>query len=167
MNPGEFSRLNRVQALGLLHEISDSVLLAVMERQYILKQEVRRERHIKSLFQIQSRHLLDRQGLIEGWVVSMGPRWKTVRKLDSRTHTKPSSLRVPLSPLSSHPKWVHNWWPLGEIRRFAKRSTQHKKFIKTRDRFIERLEKYNDDETVINKCKTLEFTKRPGVDFKE
>ena len=34
-------------------EISDSVFLAVMERQYILKQEVRQERDIKSLFQIQ------------------------------------------------------------------------------------------------------------------
>ena len=47
--------------------------------------------------------------LIEGWVVSResvvyldielykGPRWKTVRKLDSRTHTKLSSLGVRLS----------------------------------------------------------------------
>ena len=94
-----------------------------------------------------------------------GPRWKTVRKLDSRTHTTPSSLGVPFSPLSSHPKWVHNWWPLGEIRRFARRSTQHKEFVKTRDRFIERLERYTYDETVINKCKNLEFTKRPGVNF--
>ena len=82
-----------------------------------------------------------------------GPRWKSARKLDSRTHTKPSSLGVPLSPLSSHPKWVHKWWPLGEIRRFARRSTQHKEFIKTRDGFIERLEKYNCDEIVIDKCK--------------
>ena len=42
---------------------------------------------------------------------------------------------------------------------------QHEEFIKTRDQFIERLEKYNYDETVINKCKTLEFTKRLGVNF--
>ena len=62
-----------------------------------------------------------------------GPRLKTVRKLDTRTLTKPSSLGVPLSPLGFHPKWVHNCWPLGEIRRFARRSTQHKEFIKTRD----------------------------------
>ena len=80
-----------------------------------------------------------------------GPRWKSVRKLDSRTHTKPSSLGVPLSPLRSHPKWVHKLWPLGEIRRFARKSTQHKEFIKTRDRFIEILEKYNYDEIVITK----------------
>ena len=98
-------------------------------------------------------------------VLYKGPCWKTVRKLDSRTHTKPSSFGVPLSPLTSHPKWVHNWWPLGEIRRFARRSTQHEEFIKTRDQFIERLERYNYDETVINKCKNLEFTKRPGVNF--
>ena len=181
-------------------EISDSVFLAVMERQYILKQEVRQERHIKAYFRYRDDIFLIARGgngnlgtlakhwkhvaisykspyLIEGWVVSSesvvyldtelykGPRWKTVRKLDSRTHTKPSSLCVPLSPLSSHPKWVHNWWPLGEIRRFARRSTQHKEFIKTRDRFIERLERYNYDETVINKCKNLEFTKRPGVNL--
>ena len=100
--------------------------------------------------------------LIEGWVVSSesvvhldtelykGPRWKTMRMLDSRPHIKPSSSGVPLSLLSSHPKWVHNWWPLGEIRRFARRSTQHKVFITTRDRFIERLEKFNYDENRIN-----------------
>ena len=98
--------------------------------------------------------------LTGGWVVSSesvvyldtelykGPRLKSVRMLDSRTHTNPSSLGVPLSPLSSHPKWVHKLWPLGEIRRFARRSTQHKEFIKTRDRFMERLEKYNYDEIV-------------------
>ena len=95
------------------------------------------------------------------------PRWETVRKLDSRTHTKLSSLGVPLPPLSSHPKLVHNWWPLGEIRRFARRSTHHKEFSKTRDRFIDRLEKYNYDEIVINKCKNLEFTKRSGVNFRK
>ena len=33
-------------------------------------------------------------------------------------------------------------------------------------RFIERLEKYNYyDETVISKCKNLEFTKALGVNF--
>ena len=115
--------------------------------------------------------------LIAGWVVSSesvvyldtelykGPRLKTLRKLDSRTHTKPSSLGVPLSPLSSHPKWVHNWWPLGELRRFARRSTQRKEFIKTRTWFIERREKYNYDEVVLNRCRNLEFTERLGVNF--
>ena len=115
--------------------------------------------------------------LIEGWVVSSesvvyldtelceGPRWKTARKLDPTTTTKPSSLGVPLSPMSSDPKWVHNWWALGEIRRFARRSTQHREFSKTRDWVIERLERCNYDETVINKCKNLEFTKRLGVNF--
>ena len=88
-----------------------------------------------------------------------------MRKLDSRTHTTPSSLGFPLSPLSSHPKWVHNRMPLGEIRRSARRSTRHKEFIRTRDRFIERLEKYSYYKIVINKCKNLEFTKRPGLDF--
>ena len=34
---------------------------------------------------------------------------------------------------------------------------QHEEFIKTRDL------RYNYDETVINKCKTIEFTKRLGV----
>ena len=97
-----------------------------------------REAH-QSLFQVQRRHLLDRQRrqrqprhvcetletrcshvqvtVFDRRVVSSesvvhldterykGPRWKTVRKLDSRTHIKPSSLGVPLSPLSSHPKW--------------------------------------------------------------
>ena len=133
-------------------EISDSVFVTVMERLYILKQQVKRERHIKVDF----RHrddifLIVRSGngnldtlakhwkhvavlyespyLIEDWVVSSesvfysdselykGPRWKSMRMLDSRTHIKPSSLGVPLSPLSSHPKWVHNWW-------VARRSTQ-------------------------------------------
>ena len=171
-----------------------------MEIQYILKQEVRRERYIKAYFRYTDDIFLIARGgdgnlgtlakhwkhvavafnspyLIEGWVVSSesvvhldtelckGPRWKTMRKLDSRTHTKPSSLGVPLSTLSSHPKWVHNWWPRGEIRRFARRSTQHKEFIKTRDRFIERIEKYNYDEIVINKCRNLEFTERLGVNF--
>ena len=104
--------------------------------------------------------------LIEGWVVSSesvvysdtelykGPRWKTMRMLDSRTHIKPSFLVVPLSPLKTHPKWVHNWWTLGEIRRFARRSTQHKEFIRTRNWSIERLEKFNYDENVINKKKS-------------
>ena len=132
-------------------EISDQVFFwAVMERPYILKQEVRRERHIKAYFRYRDDIFLIASGgngnlgtlakhwkhiavvyksphLIEGWVVSSesvvyldteqykGPRWKTVRKLDSRTHTKPSSFGVPLSPVSSHPKWVHTWWPLGEI----------------------------------------------------
>ena len=115
--------------------------------------------------------------LVEGWVVSSesvvsldtelyrGPRWKTVRKLDSRTHIKPSSSGDPLPPLSSQPKWVHNWWSLGEIRRFTRRWTQHQEF-RTRDQFIERLEKYNNDEIVINKCKNLEFTKTPGVNLR-
>ena len=102
-----------------------------------------------------------------GTELHKGPRWKTARKLDSRTHTQPSSLGVLLVPLSSHPKWVHNWWPLGEIRRFARRSTQHKEFIRTRDWFIDGLEKYNYDEIVINECKNLEFTKRPGVNLRK
>ena len=46
---------------------------------------------------------------------------------------------------------------------FPRRSTKHKEFIKTRDWFTERLERYNYDETVINKCKNLEFTNRLGV----
>ena len=54
---------------------------------------------------------------------------------------------------------------LGEIRRSARRSTRHKEFIRTRDRFIERLEEYSYDEIVINKCKNLEFMKRPGLNF--
>ena len=171
MNPGEFSRLNRDRGIGFVAcgEIGDSVFLAVMERQYILKQE----RNTGNTLQSRISPLC----LIENWVVSSesvvyvdtelykDPRWKTVRKLDSRTHSRPSSLGVPRSPLSSHPKWVHDWWPLGEIRRFARRSTQHKEFVKTRDWFIERLERYNNDETDINKCKKLEFTKRPGVNF--
>ena len=33
------------------------------------------------------------------------------------------------------------------------------------DSFIERLEKYNYDDIVINKCKNLEFTKRLAVNF--
>ena len=93
--------------------------------------------------------------LIEGWVVSSEsvvysdtelykvPRWKTMRMLDSRTHNKPSSLGVPLSPLSSHPNCVHNWWPLDEIRRFVRRSTQQREFIRTRNRSIERLVNYD------------------------
>ena len=116
--------------------MSDSVFLAMMERQYILKQEVRREWHIKAYFRYRDDIFLIARGgngklgtlakhqkhvavsyrspyLIEGWVVSSesvvyldtelykGPRWKTVRKLNSRTHTKPSSLGFPLSPLSS------------------------------------------------------------------
>ena len=164
-----------------------------MERERVfLKQEVRRERHIKAYFRYRDDIFLIARGdngnlstlakrwthvaiaykspcLIEGWDVSSesvvyldtelykGPRWKTMRKLDSRTRTLPSSLGVPLSPLSSHPKWVHNWWPLGEIRRFARRSTAR------RVHQNQRLEKYNNDETVINKCKTIEFTKRLGV----
>ena len=89
-----------------------------------------------------------------------------MRKIDSRPHTKPSTIGVPLSPLSSHPKWVHYWWPLGEIRRFAARSTQDKEFIKTRDRFIGGLWKYNDDYTVIKKCKNLDFM-RTSSEFRE
>ena len=73
-----------------------------------------------------------------------GPRWKTLRNLD---------LRCSAAPVSSHPMWVHNWWPLGGVRRFATRSIQHKEFIRTREQFIERLEKYNNDEIVINACK--------------
>ena len=119
-------------------EVSDSFFLAVMERQYILKQEVRQKRHIKAYFRYRDDIFLIASGgngnlgtlakhwkhvaisykspyLIGGWVVSsesvvyldtevyQGPRWKTVRKLDSRIHTKLSSLGVPLSPLSSHP----------------------------------------------------------------
>ena len=118
--------------------------------------------------------------LIEGWVVSSdsivffdtelykGPRWMTQSKIDSRTHIKPSSLGVPLSPQSSHPKWVHNWWPLGELRRVARRSTQHNQFIKTKNQSIQRLEKYNFDETVVEKCKKkIEFTKRPRLSSKK
>ena len=104
--------------------------------------------------------------LIEGWVVSSEsvvysdtelykvPRWKTMRMLDSRTHNKPSSLGVPLSPLSSHPKRVHNWWPLDEIRRSARRSTQQREFIRTRNRSIERLVNY--DENKINQKSWLQ-----------
>ena len=52
MNPGEFSRLNRDKALDLLRVVKSVIrfFLAVMERQYILKQEVRQERHIKAYF---------------------------------------------------------------------------------------------------------------------
>ena len=174
----ELFRWNKVRASALLQVVKLVIqfFLAVMERQYILKQEVERERHIKAYFRHRDDIFLiasDGNGnlgtvakhwkhvavtskspsLIEGWIVSSetvvcldtelykGPRWKSMGKLDSRTHIKPSSLGVPLSPLSSHPKWVHNWWPLGEIRRFERRSAQHKEFIRTRDRFIERLEK--------------------------
>ena len=76
--------------------------------------------------------------LIEGWIVSSesvfysdselykGPRWKTMRILDSRTHIKPSSLGVPLSL-----EFIRNVYTTGghsdEIRRFVRRSTQHKR----------------------------------------
>ena len=112
---------------------------------------------------------------VEGWVVSYvsrvfldtewrkGPRWKKQSKIDSRTHTKQSSLRVPLSPQRSHPKWVHNWWSLGESRRFARISTQHNDFINTKNQFIQRLEKFYYDATVVDKCKNIEFTKTSGV----
>ena len=158
-------------------EISDSVFLAVMERQYVLNQKVKRERHIEAYFRYSDDIFLIARGgngdlgtlakhwkhvavtdkslcLIEGWVVSCesvvyldtelykGPRWKTVSNLGFRTHIKPSSLDVPLSPLISHPKWV---------------------LVATR--FIERFDKYNYDEIVIDKCKNLERMKRLGVNF--
>ena len=130
-------------------ETSDSLFLAVMERQCVLKQDMKREKHIKAFRYKDDIFLIARGGngclgtlakhwkrvavtykvpfLIGSWVVSCesvvhldtelckGPRLKTVTKLDSRTHIKSSSLGVPLSSSSSHPKWVHNWWLLGEI----------------------------------------------------
>ena len=48
-----------------------------------------------------------------------------------------------------------------------RRSTQHNESIKTRKQSIQRLEKDKDDDTVVDKCKNLEFTKRPGVNNKK
>ena len=46
MNPGGIFQVEDGSGIGFVAsgEISDSVFLAVMERQYILKQEVRQER---------------------------------------------------------------------------------------------------------------------------
>ena len=81
--------------------------------------------------------------------------------LDSRTHINPSSLGVPLSPLSSHLKWVH--WPLGEIRRFARRSTQQKSSSEPETGPSRDLR--SSTTTKTGSTKNLEFTKRPGVNF--
>ena len=62
---------------------------------------------------------------------------------------------------------MHNWKALGEIRRFARISTQHNEFIHTKNQFIQRLERYNYDATVVDKCKNLKFTKTPGVHSKK
>ena len=45
---------------------------------------------------------------------------------------------------------------VGEIRRFATRSTQHIEIIKTKKQFIQRLEKYNYDILVCDKCNNIE-----------
>ena len=73
-----------------------------------------------------------------------------------------------MSPQSSHLKRVHNWWPLVEIRRFARRSTQNNGIHqKTENQLIQRFEQKNYDETVVDKCKRLVFTMGPRVNSKK
>ena len=60
---GRVFQVEQVSVIGFVASaaIGDSVFLAALERQYILKQEVKREKKHQSLFQIQRRHLLNRQ----------------------------------------------------------------------------------------------------------
>ena len=107
--------------------------------------------------------------LIEGWVVpsdSIVFLDKELYKGRDGRHSQrlipedifKSSLVVPLSSQSSHHKSVHNWWPLGETRRFPRRSTQHNDVIPDQNQFIQRLETHNYDQTVVDMCTNLEFT---------
>ena len=66
-----------------------------------------------------------------------GPRWKTVTKLDSRTHIKSSSFGRSAVTIE-----------------FSSEVGAQLEFIRIRDQFIEKLEKYNCDEIVINKQKS-------------
>ena len=61
-------------------EISDSVFLAVMERQHILKQEVKRDRHIKTFFRYRDDIFLIARGG-NGKLGTLAKHWKHDRKL--------------------------------------------------------------------------------------
>ena len=52
--------------------------------------------------------------------ISFGQRWETCRRLDLRTFTKPTAVKVPLSFDSGHRESCKLWWPLAEARRYAR-----------------------------------------------
>ena len=144
-------------------EISDSVFSGSDgERQFFMRHEVKRERHIKAYFRYSDDIFLIARGgngklgtfakhwkhvavtykspyLIEGLcLVSLLSIWtlngarahvgKHMRMLDSRTHIKPSSLRraaVSIEFSSEVRCTTRGRW--SEIRRFARRSTKHKR----------------------------------------
>lgn len=54
-------------------------------------------------------------------LVYKGPRHKASNVLDYVVHLKPSGRHVPLSDLSAHHPRFHRSWPIGEMRRIAKR----------------------------------------------
>ena len=82
-------------------------------------------------------------------------------------HFKPTSLGIPLSASSGHPRQCLHSWKYGEIRRFSALSSCRQSFVSARMVLLERLKRYYDDPTIIGRVAKYDPFVYRNVDRRE
>ena len=80
-------------------------------------------------------------------------------KFEYKPYTKPTYRPIPLSITSSHPPTVH-WWPLAQVIRLYRNSSNHCDFLVARAELFQRYAEQMMSPAIINKC--MQFCPQPS-----
>ena len=89
-------------------------------------------------------------------------RWDPQNGISYWPYRKATSQHRPLSAASGHTPATHQTWPVGELKRLARRSSSSVFFEKAKEGFIQKMQYFFAHESVISRLQsTNPFTFRP------